>query len=116
MACIFSGSVDGTIRKWRLIDGEELKVVLWGHTKPVTFLCMTLEECYLLGASTDSVRIWDLGTNNTVGEPHRKYVASGGLNTRIYLRDFESALKQSSNQVCLHSVRMITNQSNAVEV
>ena len=114
--CIFSGSVDGTIRKWRLIDREEL-IVLRGHTSIVMSLCLTLDECYLLGASMDSsVRIWELGTNNPVGEPlwhddevrtdvmshDRRHIASGGSDKRIYLWDFEAALKQSSNQVCLH--------------
>jgi len=114
--CIFSGSRDGTIRKWRLIDGEEL-IVLRGHTDTVMSLCLTLDDCYLLSASIDSsVRIWDLRTNNTVGEPlwhddqvwsvsmspDRRYIASGGVDKRIYLWDFEAALKQSSNQVCLN--------------
>ena len=117
-SCIFSGSGDGVIRKWRLIDGEEL-VVLRGHTEFVTSLCLTLDECYLLSASADSsVRIWNLGTNNPVGEPlrhddqvwtvsmshDRRYIASGGVDTRIYLWDFEAALKQSSNQVCLNMI------------
>ena len=112
--CIFSGSGYGTIRKWRVIDGEEL-IVLRGHTKIVKSLCLTLDECYLLSASMDySVRVWDLRTNNPVGEPlwhvdevwtvsmspDGRYIASGGLDTRIYLWDFEAALKQSSNQVC----------------
>ena len=114
--CIFSGSTDGTIRKWRLIDGEEL-IVLRGHTNNVISLCLTLDECYLLSASYDSsVRIWDLGTNNMVGEPlwhddqvwtvsmspDRRYITSGGSDARIYLWDFEAVLKQISNQVCLH--------------
>jgi len=114
--CIFSGSENRTIRKWRLIDGGEL-IVLRGHTNTVMSLCLTLDECYLLSASIDtSVRIWDLGTNNPVGEPlwhedevwtvamspDRQYIASGGLDKRIYLWDFEAALNQSSNQVCLH--------------
>jgi len=98
------------IGRWHL-------VVLQGHTNTVMSLCLTLDGCYLLSASTDcSVRIWDLGTNNPVGKPlwhdgevrtvsmppDRRYIASGGLDTRIYLWDFEAALKQSSNQVCLH--------------
>jgi len=101
-----------------LVDGEKLIVPsLRGHTQDVMSLCLTVDECYLLSASYDSsVHIWNLGTNNTVGEPlwhddqvwtvsvssDRRYIASGGLDTRIYLWDFEAALKQSSNQVCLN--------------
>jgi len=113
--CIFSGSGGGTIRKWRLIDGEEL-LVLQGHINLVMCLCLALDDCYLLSASIDtSVRIWDLGTNNPVGEPlwhddevhtvtvmpDRQYIASSGIDKRIYLWDFEAALKQSSDPVCL---------------
>jgi len=114
---IFSGSGDGTIRKWRSIDGEEL-IVLRGHTSHVRSLSLSLNERYLLSASMDSsVRIWDLGVNKPIGKPlwhddevwtismssDRQYIASCGLDTRIYLWDLEAALKQSSgNPVCLH--------------
>jgi WD40 repeat protein len=62
-AHIFSASYDGTIRKWRSIDGKEL-VVFPGHTNAVMSLCLSPDESHLVSAATDSsVRIWDLKTN-----------------------------------------------------
>ena len=67
-AHIFSGSYDETIRKWRAIDGKEL-VVLRGHTNAVRSLCLTPNERYIISASDDfSIRIWDLKTNQAVGD------------------------------------------------
>jgi len=115
--CIFSGSGDQTIRKWRAIDGEEL-VVFRGHTRPIRSICLSLDGHYLVSASEDaSVRIWDLKTNQLVGEPllhddevwvlamspDGKHVASAALDKRIYLWDFEAGLKQGNNQVCLYT-------------
>jgi WD40 repeat protein len=89
----FSGSADDTIRKWRAIDGKEL-VVLRGHTDSVISLSLTPNERYIVSASDDySVHIWDLRTNQAVGDPllhddellaiamspDGKYIASAGL-------------------------------------
>ncbi|KAG2342734.1 WD40 repeat-like protein [Suillus weaverae] len=105
--CIFSGSLDNTIRKWRAIDGEEL-VVFRGHTNPVRSLCLSLNESYIVSASNDcSIRIWDLKSNQPVGDPllHNdelltvamspdgKYIASAGLDKKIYVWSLEAALK-----------------------
>jgi WD40 repeat protein len=113
--CIFSGSADGTIRKWGSINGEEL-VLFQGHNRNVRSLCLSLDERHLVSASQDSsVRIWDLETNQLVGKPllhddeirtlamsrDGKYVASTGLDHRIYLWNFEAALKEGGNQVCI---------------
>jgi WD40 repeat protein len=56
-AHIFSASADGTIRKGQLIDG-------------VSSICVSPGERHLVNASHDySVRIWDLKTNQQVGDP-----------------------------------------------
>jgi WD40 repeat protein len=115
-AHIFSGSVDGTIRKWQLIDGKEV-FVLRGHTHPVTSICVSPDERHLISASQDySVRIWDLKTNQQVGDPllhddelftvvlssDGRYVASAGLDKKIYIWSLEAALKQDGAQVRAH--------------
>jgi WD40 repeat protein len=96
---IFTASRDKTIRKWQSIDGKEL-VVLRGHTVDVTSVCLTCDERYFVSASSDcSVRIWDLKTNQQVGDPllhddelwalsissDDAYIASAGLDKKIYL-------------------------------
>jgi WD40 repeat protein len=108
-AHIFSGSAssDCTIRKWRLIDGQEL-VVLRGHTNMVSSLCMCPHECHLISASRDcSIRIWDLKTNMLVGDPllhddelfalaistDGKYIATAGADARIYLWRLDVVLR-----------------------
>ncbi|KAJ8587587.1 hypothetical protein M405DRAFT_843093, partial [Rhizopogon salebrosus TDB-379] len=64
-----------------------------------------------------SVRIWDLQTNQQVGDPllhddelsaivipsDGRYIASAGLDKKIYVWSFEAALKQSGNQVRVHA-------------
>jgi WD40 repeat protein len=94
------------IRKWRSIDGKEL-VVLWDHTNSVRSLCLTPNESYIVSASDDdSVRIWNLKTNQAVGDPllhddrvlvvamspDGKYVASAGLDKKIYVWSLEAVL------------------------
>jgi len=108
-AHIFSGSAssDCTIRKWRLIDGQEL-VVFRGHTNMVSSLCLCPHECHLISASRDcSVRIWDLKTNMLVGDPllhddelsalaistDGKYIATAGADARIYLWRLDVVLR-----------------------
>ncbi|KAG2064196.1 WD40 repeat-like protein [Suillus decipiens] len=110
-AYIFSGSSDGTIRKWQSIDGEEL-AVFRGHTKIVQSLCLTPDGCHLLSASDDySVRIWDLKTNQQVGDPlwhddkvtdvamssDGHYFASSipGKDAKIHVWNLEAALKHA---------------------
>ncbi|KAG2742038.1 WD40 repeat-like protein, partial [Suillus brevipes Sb2] len=81
------------------IDGKEL-VVLRGHTQTVTSICLTPNERYIVSASTDySVRIWDLKTNQAVGDPllhddevfpvaispNGKCIASAGIDKKIYV-------------------------------
>ena len=115
-AHIFSGSVDGTIRKWQLIDGKEV-FVLRGHSHGVTSMCVSLDECHLISASHDySVRIWDLKTNQQVGDPllhddglftvvlcsDGRYIASAGLDKSIYIWSLEAALKEAGDQVRAH--------------
>jgi WD40 repeat protein len=115
-AHIFSGSTDGTIRKWRSIDGAEL-AVLRGHTNVVASLCLTPDERHLVSASGDySVRIWDLKTEQQVGDPlwhddelralvissDGNYFASAGLDHKIYIWSLEAALKHGSGQVRVH--------------
>jgi WD40 repeat protein len=117
-AHIFSGSTDGTIRKWRSIDGGEV-AVLHGHTSIVASLCLTLDERYLVSASVDfSVRIWDLKTDQPeqVGDPlwhddelralaifpDGNYFASAGLDHKIYIWSLEAALKHARDQVRVH--------------
>ncbi|KAG2346631.1 WD40 repeat-like protein [Suillus weaverae] len=105
-AYIFSGSRDHTIRKWRMIDGQEL-VVFRGHTNPVRSLCLTPNDSHIVSASNDcSIRIWDLKTNQLVGDPllhddqvrivamspDGKYIASAGPDRKIYVWSLEAAL------------------------
>ncbi|KAG2741897.1 WD40 repeat-like protein [Suillus brevipes Sb2] len=105
---IFSGSLDGTIRKWRSIDGKKL-VVLRGHTNIVRSLCLTPNERYIVSASDDySVRIWDLKTNQAVGDPllhddqvpvvamspDGTFIANAGLDQKIYVWSLEAALER----------------------
>ncbi|KAG2741825.1 WD40 repeat-like protein, partial [Suillus brevipes Sb2] len=94
--------------KWRAIDGKEL-VVLRGHTSSVMSICLTPNERYIVSASNDySVRIWDLKTNQAVGDPHLhddevravvmspdgKCIASAGLDKKIYVWSLEAALER----------------------
>ena len=96
-----------------MIDGKEV-FVLRGHTHPVTSICVSLDDCHLVSASEDySVRIWDLKTNQQVGEPllhddelltvvlcsDGRYIASAGLDKKIYIWSLEAALKQGGDQV-----------------
>jgi WD40 repeat protein len=90
-----------------LIDGKEL-VVLQGHTNIVRSLCLTPNESYIISASDDySVRIWDLKTKQSVGDPllhddqilvvamspDGKYVANAGLdNIYIYVWSLKAVL------------------------
>ncbi|KAJ8590850.1 WD40 repeat-like protein [Rhizopogon salebrosus TDB-379] len=102
-----------TIRKWQSIDGKEL-VVLRGHTNRVNSICLTHDERHLVSASLDySVRIWDLNTNEQIGDPllhddellaiaiatDGRYIASAGLDKNIYVWSLEAALKQSGDRV-----------------
>jgi WD40 repeat protein len=110
---IFSGSVDGTIRKWQSIDGEEL-LVLRGHTSGIASLCLSPDGCHLVSASVDySVRIWNLETDQQVGDPlwhddelravaifpDGNCFASAGLDHKIYIWSLEAALKHGRDQV-----------------
>jgi WD40 repeat protein len=115
-AHIFSGSFDGTIRKWQLIDGKEV-FVLRGHTNAVSSICVSPDEHHLVSASYDySVRIWNLKTSQQVGDPlpHHdelftvvlssdgRYIASAGTDKKIYMWSFEAALKHAGDQVRAH--------------
>ena len=115
-AHIFSGSSDGTIRKWQLIDGKEV-FVLRGHTSNVKSICISLDERHLISASNDySVRIWNLKTNQPVGDPllhddepltvvlcsDGQYIASAGKDKKIYIWSLEAALKQAGDEVRAH--------------
>ena len=115
-AHIFSGSADGTIRKWQLIDGKEV-FVLRGHTRPVTSICVSSDQCHLVSASLDySVRVWNLKTNHQVGESllhddqlltvvlssDGRCIASAGLDKKIYIWSLAVALKQAGGQVRAH--------------
>ncbi|KAJ8586968.1 WD40 repeat-like protein [Rhizopogon salebrosus TDB-379] len=110
-AHIFSGSAssDCSIRKWRLIDEEEL-FVLRGHTNIVTSLCLCPDECHLVSASMDcSIRIWDLENNKPLGDPllhddelfaltmsaDGKHIATAGADAKIYLWSLDAALKNA---------------------
>ncbi|KAG2067072.1 WD40 repeat-like protein [Suillus decipiens] len=111
MAHIFSGSNDNTIRKRRLSDGKEL-VVFRGHTLGIHSLRLAPDESHLISTSRDcSVRIWDLKTNQLVGDPllhddevfavilstDGKYIASAGLDAKIYVWSLNAALKHAGN-------------------
>jgi WD40 repeat protein len=112
-AYIFSGSGDMTIRKWQSIDGKEL-VALRGHTNTIiSICCLSPDERHLVSASSDcSVRIWDLKTNQQVGDPllhddellalaipsDGRYIASAGLDKKIYVWSLEAALKQGGGR------------------
>jgi len=112
---VFSRSLDGTIRKWQLIDCKEV-FVLRGHTNTITSICVSLDERYIISASGDySVRIWDLKTNQQVGDllhndelftvvlsSDGRCIASAGLDEKICVRSLEAALKQAGDQVRAH--------------
>ncbi|KAG2747526.1 WD40 repeat-like protein [Suillus brevipes Sb2] len=116
-ANIFSASYDNTIRKWRLLDGKEL-VVFWGHSFAVDSLyrlvtsLISPDGLHLVSAARDcSVRIWDLTTNQSVGEPllhddelfalaispDGKYIASAGNDGKIYVWNLEAAMQRQSD-------------------
>jgi WD40 repeat protein len=116
-----------TIRKWQSIDGKEL-VVLRGHTRAVRSIFLSPDERHLFSASEDcSVRIWNLKTNQQVGDPllhddellaiaipsDGRYIASAGKDKKVYVWSFEAALKQSGDQVrmrvCNATVGIISN-------
>jgi WD40 repeat protein len=102
-----------TIRKWQSIDGKEL-VVLRGHTGSLRSICLSLDERHLVSASLDySVRIWDLKTNQQVGDAllhddellalaipsDGRYIASAGLDKKIHVWSFEAALRHGGDQI-----------------
>ncbi|OAX32406.1 WD40 repeat-like protein [Rhizopogon vinicolor AM-OR11-026] len=113
-AHMFSGSLDHTIRKWQSIDGNLKELfVLRGHTNAIQSICLSPDERHLFSASRDcTIRVWDLKTNQQVGEPllHEDelyalvispdggYIASGGLDKKIYLWSIEAVLKKSGDQ------------------
>jgi len=99
-----------------LIDGKEV-FVLRGHTNTIASICVSLNERHLISASGDySVRIWDLKTNQQVGDPllhddelftvvlssDGRCIASVGLDKKIYIWSLEAALKQAGDQVRAH--------------
>jgi len=133
-AHVFSASLENTIRKWQAratTDSEEELVVFRGHTSGVRSLCLSRDECYLVSASEDySVRIWDLKTNQSVGDPlfhddefstltmtsDEKCITSAGLVAKIYIRNLEVALtgkRRVDHQV---GVRMYMTASKLVLV
>jgi len=102
---------DRTIRKWQSIDGKQL-VVFHGHTDFVRSLCLSLDGCHLVSGSDDySVRIWDLETNQQVGDPlwhddrisavamssDGRYFASAmyGPSAKVYVWNLEAVLKHA---------------------
>ncbi|KAG2752815.1 WD40 repeat-like protein [Suillus brevipes Sb2] len=75
----------------------------------VRSFCLTPNERYIVSASYDySVRIWDLKTNQAVGDPllhddqlltvvmspDGKYIASAGIDQKIYVWNLEVALER----------------------
>jgi len=99
-----------------LIDGKEV-FVLRGHTNAVSSICLSPDEHHLVSASYDySVRIWNLKTNQQVGDPllHNdelltvvlssdgRYIASAGKDQKIYMWSLEAALKHADDQVRAH--------------
>ena len=109
--------------KWQLIDGKEV-FVLRGHTRPVTSICVSPDQRHLVSASLDySVCIWDLKTNDQVGDPllhddelltvvlssDGRYIASAGLDKKIYMWSLEAALKQAGDQVRAHIAISVTH-------
>ena len=75
---------------------------------------MTRDERYLVSASSDySIRIWDLETNEQVEDPlwhndelitlvissNEPYIASAGLDSKVYVWSIEAALQQGSHQI-----------------
>ena len=84
---------------------------------PVRSICISPDERHLVSASEDySVRIWDLKTNQQVGDPllhddqlltvvlfpDGRYIASAVSDKKIYIWSLEAALKQASDQVRAH--------------
>ncbi|KAJ8595715.1 WD40 repeat-like protein [Rhizopogon salebrosus TDB-379] len=108
-----SGGYDGVIRAWSK-DGE-LLIEIKGHDFSIYSLCWSKDGAHISSsASSDcSVRIWDLNTNKQAGDPllhgdelwalailsDGRYIASAGLDKKIYVRDLEAALKQSGDRV-----------------
>ncbi|KAG2747516.1 WD40 repeat-like protein [Suillus brevipes Sb2] len=96
-ARIFSASCDGTIRQWRLIDGEHSSFFGVMPKPSHPFVCPLMKDIF-----------WDLKTNKQAGgpllhddelmavvmSPDGNYIASAGLDAKIYVWSVEAALKQ----------------------
>jgi hypothetical protein len=85
---------------------------LRGHIKGIRSLRLSPDESHLVSAARDrSVRVWDLETNQSVGDPllhdddvwavvispDEKYIVSGGLDGNIYVWSPEVALKHTGD-------------------
>jgi WD40 repeat protein len=85
-----------------------------GHTFAVDSLCLSPDGLHLVSAARDClVRIWDLKTNQSVGEPllHDDellalaispdgiYIASAGNDGKIYVWNLEAAVQRQSDHV-----------------
>ena len=72
---IISGGRDGTVRVWRLADGEPVGEPLRGHDGPVRAVAAaTLPDgtpVIISGAGDGTVRVWRLADGEPVGEPLR---------------------------------------------
>ncbi|KAJ8595718.1 WD40 repeat-like protein [Rhizopogon salebrosus TDB-379] len=93
---------------------DEDLVVLRGHSSTVRSICLIGDERHLVSASEDcSVRIWDLKTNEQVGDPllhddelsalaipsDGRYIASAGLDKKNYVWGFDAALGHGGDQI-----------------
>lgn len=96
-----SGSLDNTLRLWKLPSGQELNK-LEGHTGAINCLAMTPDNKLLISGSADgTLKLWDLpsgllrktltGHSDEVNclaiSPDGKYLASGSLDNGIKLWD-----------------------------
>lgn len=101
---IVSGSVDRTIKVWRINDGMIVRNFI-GHKNYVNSVCFSNDANYIVSGSSDStVRVWDIrnvkqikilkGHNARVSSvalsPNNEYIASGGWDNLIKIWRFQT--------------------------
>ncbi|KAJ8590859.1 WD40 repeat-like protein [Rhizopogon salebrosus TDB-379] len=98
---------DGVIRVWSK-DGK-LLLEIKGHDNSVLCLCWSKDGAYIFSGSVGDPLLHDDELSAIAIPSDGRYIASAGLDKKIYVWSFEAALKQSRNQVRVRAYIAIVN-------